>query len=332
MPEGLMEKICRYIKEDNLKGRLDLDKDFKVSFLAQGEYNKNYILEDSKNKYVFRVNTGSQIGISNQIEYEYKALKRLEESKYTPKVHFVDGSKTHLDYGVLIMDYLEGKPLNDRKDLKKAAEIFSGIHSLEIKRKDFDYLITENYIFSDRLKEADNLLKKFWDNPSADKKTKIFFEKYLSWCRDNSFMEKYFIEDSWKAINNTEVNSHNFIIGSERSYLIDWEKPVISDPCQDITQFLAPTTTLWKSNTLLSKDEIEEFYSVYEKKFQNKNIRERVRMYTPYLYLRALSWCAYAYIEYQDPNKTIRNPDTYKKVCEYLDVDFMRKLLKEWMG
>ena len=331
MSKDLIKNISQYIECGNLKGVLDLEKEFKVSFLAQGEYNKNYVLEDSKNKYVFRVNTGSQIGVANQIEYEYNALKRLEESGYTPRVHFVDGSKKHLDYGILIMDYLEGRPLDYRRDLGKAAEIFSGIHSLEVNRRDFDYLITENYIFSDRLKEAENLLKKFWASPQVDGKTKSFFEKFLSWCDKNASMERYFIEDSWKAINNTEVNSHNFIIGAEKSYLIDWEKPVITDPCQDITQFLAPTTTLWKADTLLSREEIERFYRGYEKNFPEKNIRERVRMYTPYLYLRALSWCAYAYVEYQDPNKTIKNPDTYRKITEYLEIGFMKGLLKDWI-
>lgn len=165
-----------------------------------------------------------------------------------------------------------------------------------------------------------------------DGDTKRFFEKFLSWCDKNAGMERYFIENPWKAINNTEVNSHNFIIGDERSYLIDWEKPVISDPCQDITQFLAPTTTLWRTDILLSQEEIDKFYRVYEGRFPEKNIRERVRMYTPYLYLRALSWCAYAYVEYQDPNKDIRNPETYKKIKSYLEMDFMRNLLKDWIG
>lgn len=332
MSEKLIKDLYQYIEGGKLREILKLEREFRISFLAQGEYNKNYVLEDSKNKYVFRVNTGSQIGVANQIEYEYNALKRLEESGYTPGVHFVDGSKKQLDYGILVMDYLEGRPLDYRRDLEKAAEIFSGIHSLEIGRKDFDHLITENYIFSDRLKEAENLLKNVWDSSHVGSDTKRFFEKFLSWCDKNAVMEKYFIENSWKAINNTEVNSHNFIIGPEKSYLIDWEKPVISDPCQDITQFLAPTTTLWRADTLLTGEEIEKFYRVYEGRFPEKNIRERVRMYTPYLYLRALSWCAYAYVEYQDPNKDIRNPDTYKKIKEYLEIDFMKDLLKDWIG
>ena len=161
---------------------------------------------------------------------------------------------------------------------------------------------------------------------------KIYFINLLDYCEKNKYKEKYFIENKWHVINNTEVNSHNFIIG-DNSYLIDWEKPVISDPCQDITQFLAITTTLWKQNYILSDYEINEFYKSYlENINEDKNIRERVSIYSPYLYLRALSWCAGAYLEYQDPNKDIRNIDTYNKIKEYLDIDFMKKILKPYIG
>ncbi len=53
-------------------------------------------------------------------------------------------------------------------------------------------------------------------------------------------------------------------------------------------------------------------------------------MYTPYLYLRALSWCAYAYLEYENPDKDIKNMDTYEKIKEYLELDFMSNLLNRW--
>ncbi|RHW58830.1 hypothetical protein DZC34_16535, partial [Clostridium botulinum] len=282
---------------------INLSKSFNVRFLAQGEYNINFILEDEINKYVFRVNTGSQLSLENQIEYEYSVLKRLENSKVTPKVYYVDGSREYIKYGVLIMEFLNGRPLNYEKDLNKAAKIFGKIHSIELNKEDFSSFIIENNIFSDRIKEANNLLKDFWDSSLIKEDIKKFFYKFINWATENSYKEKYFIDDPIQVINNTEVNSHNFIIGSKNFYLIDWEKPVISDPCQDLTQFLAPTTTLWKANYILKDCEINEFFYNYEIIFKGKNIRERVDMYTPYLYLRALSWCAHAYLEYQNPDR-----------------------------
>lgn len=329
--EKLLDKIKNYIINNKSLGSLKLNKDIKVSFLAQGEYNINFTIEDLNKKYVFRVNTGSQLNLDNQIIYEYNALKTLEISKVTPKVYYVDNSKKHFDYGILIMEFLEGFPLNYDKDLNKASNIFGKIHSLDLDKIDTSRFIIENNLFSDRILEANRLLESFLISPIIDKKLKSFFIKFLDYVEKNKHKEKYFINNKYHVINNTEVNSHNFIIGEE-SYLIDWEKPVISDPCQDLTQFLAPTTTLWKANYILSKEEIDKFYKEYIKVIgKDINIRERVHIYTPYLYLRALSWCAYAYLEYQNPNKDIKNMDTYNKIKEYLDIGFMRNLLKEYI-
>lgn len=325
----LKDKICSYLKERDVLSRLEMTDNFNINFLAQGEYNINYIIEDKNKKYVFRVNTGSQLEIENQIKYEFNAIKRLEISKVTPKVYFVDDSRNYFDYGVLIMEFLEGNPLNYSKDLSKAAHIFSNIHSIVLIEEDYKKFIVEDTIFTDRAAEGKRLLKDFLVSPLVNIELKNFFYKFLQWADDNKYKEKYFIDNRWHVINNTEVNSHNFIIGNEKSYLIDWEKPVISDPCQDLTQFLAETTTLWKANYILSEDEKESFFKVYEKGVKNGkcDIRERVKMYTPYLYLRALGWCGYAWLEYQNPDKDIKNMDTLKKIEDYLHIDFMKKLL-----
>ena len=110
--------------------------------------------------------------------------------------------------------------------------------------------------------------------------------------------------------------------------MIDWEKPVISDPTQDLTQFMAPTTTSWKTDYLLSEEEKELFFQTYIEglKGEDQNVGQRVHLYTPYLYLRALTWCAYAFVEYHDPNKQIKNIDTFEKIKTFLQIDFMKKL------
>lgn len=82
--------------------------------LAQGEYNINYwfVHPVTAKKLVLRVNTGSQMHLDRQIEYEHNALKILEPSGRTPKPLYVDGSRKHLNYGVMVMEYLEGHALD----------------------------------------------------------------------------------------------------------------------------------------------------------------------------------------------------------------------------
>ena len=263
----------------------------------------------------------------NQIKYEFDSIKFLEPSGVTPKVFFVDDSLSFFQYGILIMEFLEGEPLQYEKDLSKAATIFSRIHSLDVKQNHTHFKV-EDHIFSDRIKEGERLLANVWESPHVSREIKSFFDQFLGWAKANRSKEQYFIDESWHVVNNTEVNSHNFIIGKEQSYLIDWEKPVISDPAQDLTQFMAPTTTAWKTDYLLSEEEKELFFQTYIEglKGEDQNIRERVQLYTPYLYLRALTWCAYAFVEYHDPNKQIKNMDTFEKIKTFLQIDFMKKL------
>jgi predicted Ser/Thr protein kinase len=332
LKDTLRDKIKDYMKKYIGEINIDLRGDFDVYFLAQGEYNINFVIDDKTKKWVFRVNTGSQLQLHNQIRYEYEALKRLEISSVTPRVYFVDDSKRYFDYGILIMEFLEGRPLQYNRDLSKAAHIFSKIHGLDLNNIDVSNFIVEEKIFTERILEGERLLESYFNSTQVSSEHKKFFYNFLDWAKKNSSSEKYFIQNKWHVINNTEVNSNNFIIGEKNSYLIDWEKPVISDPCQDLTQFLAPTTTLWKADYVLSKEEKEEFFRVYRENIGSRadDIAERVHLYTPYLYLRALAWCAYAYVEYLKPDKAIKNMDTFNKIKQYLQIDFMKELLKNY--
>lgn len=320
-----MKEIINYIeKKKDIFGI----KNYEVIFLQQGEYNINYLLKTNIGKFVLRINSKSQMNLKNQIKYEYDALKFLEKSNVTPKVYYVDDGDDKLLNGVILMEYLEGRSLIYQEDREKAAKIFANIHSLDISKAN-NFIVEEN-IFTDRINEANFWLKDVFKSEKIDKEKKDFFYNFLYYLEKNKYKEKYFKKNKILSINNTEVNSKNFII-SEKSYLIDWEKPVISDPCQDITHFIVVTTTKWKTN-FISNDEYEnKFFSEYEKFLQKKiDIKERVNLYKPYMYSRALSWCMNAYLEYLKEDKIIKNIDTFEKIKEFTDINFMKNLVKEY--
>ncbi len=325
-----LDKIKSYLLETDQAERFGLTEKMRVEFLAQGEYNKNFIVCQDDLKYVFRINMGSQLNLENQIEYEYEAIKKLEISGVTPIGYFCDNSRTYFDEGVLMMNYLEGRPLDYATDLNKAAEIFSNIHRLEVEPFE-SVLIEESDLCRARVREGASWLADFWKSDRPGSKTKKIITQLYDFCDQNAQRtDAFFVADPWRAVNNTEVNSHNFIIGSQKHYLIDWEKPVISDPVQDITQFLAPTTTLWKADYLLSEDEVKCFYRTYEKG-AGRQVEERVEVYKPYLYLRALGWCAGAWMSYTDASRAIMNETTFKVIERYLEPDFMEDLLKDYL-
>lgn len=323
--QQLLPDLQEYI---HIKKReiLGSDAPFSLRFLAQGEYNINYVLEQNGQKQVLRVNTASQIGQANQIKYEYDALLLLQNSGVTPKPLYLDDTKAVIPFGLLTMEYLSGVPLDYRTDLPRAARIFGKIHSVEV--PDNHPLLVEERLFSARIKEAERLLANVWDADSIALPVKRFFYRFMDWAVQHQSEEGYFLQNRHFVINNTEVNSSNFLMG-KRDYLIDWEKPVVSDPTQDITQFLSPTTTLWKTDVVLTEAQKRNFFTAYKLALGLPDfaIEDRVRLYLPYLYLRALSWCAHAWVEYHIPGKAIVNEDTRKTIRKYLEIG----QLKSWL-
>ena len=107
-----IRNLEEYIKREEFLEALNIPKNsnIKLELLAQGEYNINYLFVHpiTKEKLILRINTASQMNIDNQIEYEYKALLQLKDSNRTPTPLYLDKSKKYLDYGVLVMKFLEG--------------------------------------------------------------------------------------------------------------------------------------------------------------------------------------------------------------------------------
>lgn len=132
---------------------------------------------------------------------------------------------------------------------------------------------------------------------------------------------------------NTELNSGNFIINDEApqtlSRIIDWEKPVIADCEQDIAHFLVPTTTNWKTDTILSAAEIRAFLDEYAR-FRTVDT-QLLRTYMQLNVLRGITWCAMAFVQYSH-GEGARNVDTWKKIQEFLSIEYLTTLHDRFFG
>ncbi|MFA6807646.1 MAG: aminoglycoside phosphotransferase family protein [Eubacteriales bacterium] len=333
--EDIYNDVLSYVNQTNFKLAMGINEDILIRFLAQGEYNLNYLMETSRKKFVLRINTASQLKLDNQIAYEYQALKLLERSGVIPKVLYLDDSKKIIPYGLLVMEYLPGRPLDYRYDLEKAAETFARVHSLQPNAGEADFLVKVPGPFTGIYNEATDLLNKYFSCPEADPKVKELLEKVLMKATDKKKEEEYLLREPWLAVINTEVNSHNFIVNKEKNtcHLIDWEKPIYGEPAQDIAMFLIRTTTIWKANYLLSDREEKFFIKEYLKQLpfsQYKNsLEDRVESFKFFSYLRAIAWCAMAWTEYNKPGRLLVNNDTYEKITMYIEPDFIKASFNE---
>ncbi len=285
---------------------------FSVRFLAAGEYNANYKIGTPAGDYVFRINYGSQIGQEDQAGYEYSCLKLLEGTGVTPKPFFYDPQGGALGHGIILEEFIRGRPLDYCRDLGHAARIFSKIHAVG----ENSTLLT----VADPVKSvADESLSLLLKYPPAEfpvvRKELLEIYSHIA----GSVTASLFSGESLCPVN-TEVNSGNFIINGKDARLIDWEKAVFSYRYLDLAHFTAPTTTLWKTGFRFDEAGRRSFLKIYasDAMIDPDEVIERTGMMEKVILLRALSWCWMAYYEYLHIDRPIRNMKTFKRIRDYL--------------
>ncbi|WAW15799.1 DUF2064 domain-containing protein [Peptostreptococcus equinus] len=300
------------VREDIVREELGTDK---FEMLGFGEYNLNYkYLDKDKNPLVYRINMKSQMDLGiKQIEYEYKALKELEGTKVVPKVCSYSLKSKYMPYGSLKMQYLEGRPLDYDKDMNIAAYLLSKIHNHKVVN---DTFIHADKPFKSMFNEFTSMFSHYQQWDKKDTKVEKTIEKFLQIAKESGLDAD--IEN--QCIINTELNNRNFIIG-EKSYIIDWEKPIIGECEQDLAHFLVPTTTNWKTEKILDKDEIENFLNEYSKFRYFDTVK--LNKYLMFNTLRGVTWCSMAKVEYSDESRALKNDETLVKINKFLSKDFL---------
>lgn len=303
----------------------------RYEMLAQGEYNRNYVFTHpvTGKKLVLRVNCGSQMHLRHQIEYEFHALKLLESSGRTPKPLYVDGSLEYLEHGIMVMEFLPGTTLDYHKGLGGAAECLADIHSVKMPEEGMHTLITPKNPLEAILDECEEMVKTYMESSlgEEEKKEKIREMLDTGWEIVRSIPN----ESVYQCCVNTELNNTNFLVDENGyTYLVDWEKPLYADPAQDLGHFLAPTTTFWKTDVLLEREEMLDFLDTYIRavagRFDVTGLKKRAMQFTGITCLRGITWCAMAWVQYRVPGKMLFNQSTFEKLNAYLDADFLEKM------
>ena len=329
----MTEGLRGYVETEGYRRALGLPAEVQEEYtlLAQGEYNRNYVFTHpvTGERLVLRINFGSQMHLDHQIEYEYNALKLLEESGRTPRPFYVDGSLKDFTNGVMVMEYLPGHALDYHTELFRAAGCLADIHSVSLP-KCTHLIVPENPVRA-ILEECEQMVCTYMESnlADADKKQKIRLLLDLAWKQADALAAA-----SYQCCINTELNSTNFLMNGTEGpdYLIDWEKPICGEPAQDLGHFLAPTTTFWKTDVILDETQMRAFVQKYTEavngRFDVDGLWERVSVYMTVTCLRGITWCAMAWVEYQQPGRELVNESTWRKLEAYLEEGFLEKIRK----
>ena len=299
----------------------------QFDLLGQGEYNLNYTFVHpvTGQKLVLRINTGSQMHLENQIGYEYAALQALAPSGRTPKPVCC-----YPEQGMLVMEWLPGRALDYNTDLDIAAKILADIHCTPVPEN--CPLLRPQYPALAIYEECLEMVRHYFEWPEADPVVCGLLHQLVDEIGNLPLNGP---SNAPACMVNTELNSGNFLIDGENSHLVDWEKPLLSEPAQDLGHFLAPTTTFWKTDVILTPRQVKNFTAKYIEAVAGRmdcsSLSHRLPLFFTVTCLRGVTWCAMAYREYCQPGRELRNADTFKKLQAYLEPAFLRNLLDNYV-
>lgn len=297
-----------------------LSGDDAAVFLAQGEYNANFIFDEGRK--LLRIALGSQMNLTNQIAYEYHALKGLEPSGVVPKVYELVEQTDLLGNGYLIEEFVQGRHLNYDTDLDIAAKMLARIHNTDY--RSFPTLIKAEQPFKMMFEEFEEMFAVYRAWAGKDPQVEGRIDKMLNLLLEMGLDHKL----QNPCVINTELNSSNFIINpGGNSYIIDWEKPLIGEKEQDVAHFLSPTTTLFKADLWLTTEQMEQFITTYNK-HSSPNIinRPKLNRYLLFTYMRGITWCAMAYAQYNSGAKIVADRKMVETVKGYLNDEFLSQI------
>lgn len=324
------EPIASFLKSEAFLSPLGIPAGTELAFcvLGQGEYNLNYTFDHpvTGRKLVLRINTGSQMHLEDQISYEFSALKDLESSGRTPRPLLCIPEKK-----MLVMEWLSGKALDYRTDMDIAARILADIHSVPV--PEHCRLIRPAAPAQAIYEECLEMVQHYYDWEEADPTVTDLLKTLVEEIGRLPLSEP---SDAPVCIVNTELNSGNFLIDHNGiSHLIDWEKPLLSEPAQDLGHFLSPSATFWKTDVILTPAEVKDFIQKYiaavGDRMDCSALSRRLPLYFTVNCLRGVTWCAMAYREYCQPGRQLTNSDTFRKLKAYLDPSYLRNILENYV-
>ena len=327
-----LREARRFVEgNDELARALGVDGpgELTVLPLAQGEHNANFVLgaRDGR-RFVLRVNYASQLGLTDQIGYEFAALRALAPSGRAPEPLFVDGTCRRIGRGALVESFVEGAwiDLEDARQVRQAARALADVHSVTAP-SDCVLLRGEDPLRS-QLESCLGLFDSYRGSDLAEGRVVREVDELLARARRAVDAAPMPSPSECSHILNTEaVPSHFLIDGAGRASIVDWEKPVLGEVAQDLAYFLSPTTTIWDSDVIFGAPErarfLEAYWDAVDDRFPRGSFDERFGAYRMVNALVGVTWSCNAWVEYRDPARPLRNEKTLRLLPTYFSEEFL---------
>ncbi len=207
----ITESVSQILKIDK--------KDVEVVHrLMGGMSNYTYVVKALDKKYTYRIpGKNAEKFVDREIEKSnIDIISKLGLNNETLYLDLKNGHK--------LAEYIEGTPLSELNPLdylEKAAEVLKRVHNSGFKA-------SNNYGHLERLKLYESYLEKYNHNHG-----KKYYELKEKWLK----LSKKYLDSSRFTLCHGDSQISNFVVSSDKLYLMDWEFTGNNDPFYDIACF-----------------------------------------------------------------------------------------------
>lgn len=321
------DRIVPYLNE-NAAGTLGVASFDGASAekLTGGDYNFNYHVSHDRKDFLVRVNIEPQSGLDTQIEYEYATLELLAPHGVTPKPLFLDNSREHLPYGLLIEEFIVGEHLVFSVDaLKRVAVAMAILHSVPIEGAP---LRTREDPLNDQFEAIAADLERYKQRTAPNPDVLNTAQRILGTIQKD--LPNLASQYKPRSVVHTDPNPANVIDNGEKVYLIDWEQGRVDDPSYDVGALFTPQLNRWAAPRDLTDEEKRAFLDTYVEHTGDETIEERSKLRTTLHAVNCAVWAAHRITDVDegkiDANLGKQNYERYKAMADPAELDRVASL------
>lgn len=213
-----------------------------------------------------RVPRQSQFGLKalDNLTYQAACFERASAGGHVPRLHGRIEPNADLPMGALIVDEIEGGPVDLHRDLAGMSECQASVHRLPVPG-DKDRAPLANHL--DPVAGTLAFIEEqapFIAPSGADPDAQRMITEELNWAR--GFAANLPSTDQPVTLTLTDTHPGNYLIEADGSvFFVDLEKALYGSPGVDLAHASLHTSTTWDidANAELSRDEVRGFYSSY---------------------------------------------------------------------
>lgn len=263
----------------------------RVLPLELGEAHLNFLVQAGGRKFIFRVNMDqSSRGKSRK---EFEMLNLLGDYKVAPRTFYLDESREVFDETLLIVEYVDGRPLSAVETktvpadaVAKLAELLARVHSLDL-GKSLDLLPRRGVSYGNWVR----VNRRNVDYVRRRGSERLYGDDLLDRVLDDGLSKIVSIAKQAKYPNavtpaHGDVCAQNVLVdqASGDLRLIDWESFGLWDPAAEIALVLEGFGL-----DLLSSQQ-EEFLRRYRSLRKDDTLLDRLDVFRPLVRFEQLTW------------------------------------------